>query len=709
MKKLIFNLVLILWLPIFSLAQKTIYEPLDISKVKFSFEDFGGMYTFDAVPSEIFEKNFGFKPDSIWLDKVQKAALQFGGGCSGAFVSENGLIMTNHHCIRGVLHKIQKQVPDIHRDGYYAKALNDEITIPDLYVDQLLTITNITKLIHNAMQQGKSNMEKVTLKEKCIDSLVKSEAAKTGLTCKVVELYNGGKYSLYSYKRFTDIRLVMAPDVQIAATGWDWDNFTYPRYELDFAFLRAYENGKPVETSNHFTWSKKGASETEPVFVVGRPGNTDRLLSVQELEYYKNYRNPAILIRLNSMYQAYYEHFMANPERKAELLGQLLSVANGRKYYAGLQIALTDAYIMAKKTDFQQNLILKVKGDKILQSKYGLLWKNIEKNIEALKNVEPELYYYDLNGYYANDYYITAIRLVEYANQLKLPENERGTLYQKNNIAKTKAGIFVKTTDEALQQRLIMADAQFHAKVTNGGFAHNLLYNKKLNTEAFTYFKSATNLDDENYVNQLITQEPDIILNTKDPLLQFAVTVSNARKANGEKRKQLNAALEILNQELGYVIYQAYGEQIAPDATSTLRIAPGFIKGYEYNGTIAPAKSLYYGLYDRYYAFGENDYPWGLHNLWKKPPQNLDLSIPMCFASTNDIVGGNSGSSIINKNLEVIGLVHDGNLESLAGAYIFLPENNRSVATDSWGLMEALKWVYKTERLINELENSKIK
>ncbi|HAN77713.1 MAG TPA: S46 family peptidase, partial [Bacteroidales bacterium] len=266
------------------------------------------------------------------------------GGCSGAFVSADGLIQTNHHCIRGTLSRIQSKVPNIHADGYYAQTLADEITIPDLYVDQLLTITDVTKEIHSAMAAGKTNDEKVKIKDAKIEELVSNAEKTSGLKCRVVELYNGGKYSLYSYKRYTDIRLVMAPDVQIAATGWDWDNFTYPRYELDFAFLRAYENGKPIKTNYYFTWSKKGATEKEPVFTVGRPGNTDRLMSVQEIEYYNSTRNPAVLSRLNAAYGAYFEHFMANPARKQELLGQLLSVANGRKYYAGLQLALNDEY-----------------------------------------------------------------------------------------------------------------------------------------------------------------------------------------------------------------------------------------------------------------------------------------------------------------------------------------------------------------------------
>ncbi len=569
MKKLIFISflqVLFSFLALNINAQRTIYKPLDLSKVEFSYDDFGTMWTFDAVPLDKYEQKYGFKPTKEWLDHVQKSALQFGRGCSGAFVSEDGLIMTNHHCVRGRLKDIEKEGESLMRDGFYAKTMDEERKIPGMYVDQLISITDVTEAVHKAMAKGKTDSAKIALKNKEIDKLIAKYKKKTGLTCKVVTLYNGGKYSLYAYKRYNDIRLVMAPDFQIAATGWDWDNFTYPRYELDFAFCRAYdENGKPVKVKDHFTWSKKGANEGEPIFVIGRPGNTDRLLSVNELKYYRDVLYPPILNMLNERYhKAFKDYKEAAQEDKERKLSTMLGVANGRKYYAGLLLALNDPYIMAKKEDFEKKLKAKVNAKPELNAKYGTLWNDIDNIIEQLKE-------------------------------------------------------------------------------------------------------------------------------------------------NPNKRKELNKSLTVLNQQLGRLIFEAYGSQIPPDATVTLRISDGVIKGYEYNGTLAPGKTTYYGLWDRYYSFGQKDYPWGLHPRWQNVPKGLDLLTPIGFASTNDIVGGNSGSSVINKKGEVVGLIHDGNLESLAGAYIFLEENNRAVASDAWGLMEALKLVYKTDRLVYELENSKMK
>ena len=563
MKKLIIPLLLFFAININ--AQRTIYKPLDLSKVEFSFDDFGAMWTFDAVPLEKYQKKYGFVPDKAWLNHVQKSALQFGRGCSGAFVSEDGLIMTNHHCVRGHLKDIEKEGENLMRDGFYAQTLEQERKIPEMFVDQLISITDVTENVRKAMNKGKDNDEKIHFKNQEIDKLIKKYEKKTGLTCKVVTLYNGGKYSLYAYKRYTDIRLVMVPDFQIAATGWDWDNFTYPRYELDFAFCRAYDkNGKPVKVENHFTWSKKGAQEGEAIFVIGRPGDTDRLLSVNELKYYKDVLYPPILSMLNERYhQAFEAYEKATDENKARALNTMLSVANGRKYYAGSLLALNDKYIMTKKEDFEKKLKAKVKANPELNAKYATLWNDIDNIIDQMK---------------------------------KYPA----------------------------------------------------------------------------------------------------------------KREKLSNSLSVLNQKLGRLIFDAYGSQIPPDATLTLRISDGVIKGYGYNGTIAPGKTSYYGLWDRYYSFGQKDYPWGLHPRWQKIPTGLDLSIPIGFASTNDIVGGNSGSSVINRKGEVVGLIHDGNMEHLAGAYIFLEENNRAVATDSYGLLEALKLVYKTKPLVYELENSKI-
>jgi hypothetical protein len=691
-------------------SQRTIYEPLDLNKVEFSLADFGTMWTFDAVPFEKYSKKYNFKPDKAWLDNVQKAALQFGGGCSAAFVSEDGLILTNHHCFRGRLGQLQQKGENLFRDGFYAKTLSEERLFPDTYVDQLLEIKDVTAIIHSAMVKGTNDAEKVDLKEKAIKELVSQNEKEKGIVARVVTLYNGGKYSLYIYKRYSDIRLVMIPDVQITATGWDWDNFTYPRYELDFAFLRAYENGKPVKTKNFFKWSIKGAEENEPIFVVGRPGNTDRLLSVRELELYRDVRSPVILQRLNEAYHAYFKFFEAHPERNDEILSQLLSVANGRKKYAGELDALNDSYLMAKKNDFENKLRIKVENNPGLKEKYGNLWQDLQVAFNELNTFEREYTIITMAERYAPSYFQTARNLVMYAEQMLLDENKRHGNYKPGKLAQTTASIYVSLTDNDLQDWLLISHADFLYKVKGGNCQFlQSIYGGNTGNDALKFFLQNNKIAHKEYVDELLKQGAATIMNSDNPLIQYYIKTRKFIAETNVRRQAINNTIEVLNQKLGSLIFDAFGENIPPDATSTLRISDGVIKQYEYNGTIAPGKVTYYGLYDRFHSFGKKSYPWGLHPIWQVPSKGLDLSVPIGFASTNDIVGGNSGSSIINRNAEVVGLVHDGNLESLAGTYIFLEENNRAVSTDSWGLMEALKHVYKTKRLVDELVSSKIK
>lgn len=689
-------------------AQQSVYEPVKIKNVESSLKDFGKMWTFDDVPVDYFEKEYGFKPSDEWLEDVQKSALQFGGGCSGAFVSEDGLIMTNHHCVRGYLTRIQKENEDLLKNGFYAEDLSNERKVPGAYVDRLVLIKDVTEQINKAIKEGKSDEEKVNKREEKISELEKQYSEETGLECKVVTLYNGGKYSLYGYRRYNDIRLVMVPEFQMASTGWDWDNFTYPRYELDFAFLRAYnENGEPVKNENFFEWSDGGAGEGDPILVVGRPGNTDRLLSVAQLKYFRDYTYPNVLHLLNGIYEAYYKMYQKYPERESELLNRIMGVGNGRKAYAGMLQGLKDDYLMQHKVDFENDLKEKVKSDSELNEKYGDLWQKIDKAIEDLKKYSNEYDAFRMPGYGKPVYFGIAEDLVKLAEQKKLSNEEREPAFKEEHLDSTVSSIYPSDFDAELQKHLL------HAKIELLNFVlgedHELIqkmFNGKAGEEAVKFVQENSKLFDESTATKLAKSSPEDILNSDDTFITY-VTYSQKRLAEiSPKVKEIKNSLEVLNKDLGDLIFEVYGDKIPPDATATLRISDGRIKGYKYNGTLASPKTTYYGMYDRFNAFGKDTYPWGLTDKWASPPEGLDLATPVNISTTNDIVGGNSGSSAINKNAEIVGLVFDGNMESLAGNFIYSPYKNRTVAVDSKGLLEALKKVYKTERLVKELEGS---
>lgn len=692
-------------------AQRDLYEVTDLEKVKFSTDDFGKMWTFDDVPADKWQEKYGFIPTEEWLEDVRKSALQFQNGCSAAFVSQDGLIMTNHHCGRGDYHKVQKEGENLLRDGFYAETLNDERRIPNLYVDQLIMIKDVTGEIVDAINSGNNDEEKIKLRNEKISELEKNNKENTGMINKVVTLYNGGKYSLYTYKRYEDVRLVMAPDFQIASTGWDWDNFTYPRYELDFAFYRAYDkNGNPVKTDNYFKWSEKGADEGEPIFIVGRPGSTRRQLSIAELSYLRDEHYPHLLKLFNEKYDVYYELFNKHPERESELLNRVMGWGNARKSFGGRLLALRDEYVMKKKRDFEIELKNKVNESPDLKEKYGSVWQALETSANSLRKISNEFTAFNSSNLFTSSaYYEFAKKLIELAEQIQKPEEERKEDYKEEKLQETINLIYPDDFDKELNDKLVTAHVNTVVYIL--GDNHELvqkLYGTKRGEVLADYLLSKSKLTSKESLIELAKSSPEEILSSQDPFIQFVLMTRDRFKELQKENKELTNTMEILNQRLGEVIFEIYGDQIPPDATSTLRISDGVIKGYEYNGTIAPGKTTYYGLYDRYFSFGGATYPYGLHERWKIPADGLDLSTPISFAATNDIVGGNSGSSIINRNQEVIGLVHDGNLQSLAGDVIFLEENNRSVATDSYGLMQALIYVFKTERLVNELQNSKI-
>lgn len=691
------------------LTAQSIYEPRDLSKVESSLKDMGKMWTFDDVPVVAFKNEYGFSPSDEWLKEVQMSALSFGGGCSAAFVSADGLIMTNHHCGRGSLPSLSPKGEDYLRDGFYAKNITEEIKVPRLFVDQLVMIETVTEEVRDAMKSGKDDNEKVKLRNEKIKELEDKFSKESGLSCKVVQLYNGGKFSLYGYKRYNDIRLVMAPDFQIASTGWDWDNFTYPRYELDFMFYRAYENDKPVKANNFFKWSKEGAKEGEPIFVIGNPGRTQRLYSVAQLEFFRDKNYKYTLLQQNEIYKVYYELFQNHPERHTELLNMVMGIGNGRKSFAGRYMGLRDEYVMAKKKDFEKKLRQKIDADPELKVKYGHLWDAIKNNLDELRKYVDEATAFTYNPRFSAVYYSIAEKILKYAEQMKLPHDERETDYKIQKIDSTINGIYPATVDEELQVKLVRAQANsIRGILGDNHWLVQKIYGEAKDNEAAAMIIKNSSLTKKEKFDELLKKSPDEILNSGDPFIYFLQNTQGKLKEMRAKMTEINNTITVLNQLLGEVCYNVYGDEISPDATGTLRISDGRIEGYEYNGTIAPGKTTFFGLYDRWNSFNKKDYPWGLHPRFQKIPEGLDLSTNVNFASTNDIVGGNSGSSVINRNKEVVGLVFDGNLESLAGDFIFLPEVNRTVAVDSKGLIIALKYFFKTDRLIKELQEGKM-
>lgn len=566
-------LLFIFLTPMYIFSQGTYGVNLDTVKAqKF---DNGKMWTFDFPPLDYFQSEYGFRPTQEWLDNVRMSALRFADYCSASFVSEDGLVMTNHHCGRESVSQVEKEGEDLPKDGFLAMKIEDERKVPGLFVDQLIKIIDVTKEMQTAIDQGKDIEERDDFKFKKTTEIENRYKEGTSVVCQVVTLYNGGVYSAYIYKRYNDVRLVFAPEDNAGFFGGDPDNFTYPRYTLDCTFFRVYdEAGNPLKVNNFFRWSSNGAAPGEPIFVVGNPGSTSRLLTVSQLEFKRDVTDPLILNYINNFVDSLYKVIAANPDKEKELNNELFNYTNSQKVYKGTLKGLNDGVLMARKKDFEKNFIQAVKSNEKLKAKYGNIWDDISALVKQKREV-----------------------------------------FEKNK---------------------------------NGDF--RTLY---------------------------------------------------------RKLQELGAKEDYYNQILGRAIYDVYGTKIPPDATFTLRISDGVIKSYNYNGTIAPPNTTFYGMLDRYYSF-EKKYPWEVHSRWLNPPADFDFGTPFNFISTNDIIGGNSGSPMINKNAEIVGLIFDGNIESMPGEFIYSSDVPTTVSVDSRGLLEAINDMYNLKRIGSELVNGKI-
>ncbi len=684
------------------------YNWLNLDTVKAGKFDTGKMWTFDYPPMDYFQKEYNFKPTEDWLNNVRMSALRFANYCSASFVSADGLVMTNHHCGRESVSKVTKPGEDLFDNGFYAATLADERPVPGLYVDQLVLIKDVTNEIQSAIDKGKTPEEKVTNQRNAMQELEKKEEKETGFRIQIVTFYNGGKYALYGYKRYTDVRLVFSPEASLGYFGGDYDNFTYPRYDLDCNFFRVYDNGKPLKTEHFFHWSHEGAAPGEPVFVVGNPGRTDRLKTVSQLEFSRDVQYPRTLDLLNDLVNIYSDLIEKHPERKAELQNRLFGFSNSQKAYTGMLAGLRDPVLMQKKIDFEKNFKNAVLSNPELSAKYSGLWDKIADVQNQLKTVSNEYFAISTNPFTSAQYFMIAGEVIHLANQLKLPEDQRSAEYKGTKLDSTINDIFPPKFDAELQNAMLKdqvdrlemylgSSNEIIAKITGG----------KSGEDAVNYMLSNSSLTSPEKLKSLIKEGPDAILNSNDPFIYFIVHTDARKNELQGKIKEFSSSDAAYSQELGKALFEVYGTSIPPDATFTLRISDGVVKGYPYNGTIAPPFTTFYGLYDRYYSF-DKKFPYDLPKNWQNPPADFKLETPMDFVSTNDIIGGNSGSPVINEKAQIVGLAFDGNIESLPGNFIFTTETNRTVAVHSAGMMEAIKDLYKATRLSDELQAGKI-
>ena len=681
----------------------------NLDTVKAGKFDTGTMWTFDFPPKDYFSQTYNFTPNEDWFNHVRLAALKFATYCSASFVSGDGLVMTNNHCSRENILKIQKEGEELNETGFWAETLDDERKVPGLFVDQLVLIKDVTDEVQKAIDKGLTDEEKVANAENAIAEIQAREADSTGLKVKVTKLFHGGKYSLYGYKTYRDVRLVFTPEHQMGYFGGDPDNFTYPRYNLDCTFYRVYDDeGKPLKTDHYFKWSSDGAIPGEPVFVVGNPGTTNRLLTVSQLEFLRDIQYPRTVDMLKNLERIYYQMVGKYPEKKEKFMNRALGFSNSRKAIGGMLDGLRDPILLQKKKDFEKNFKQSIQANSKLNAKYGNLWEKITRVKKESRVFAQELFALSLSPIRTSEYFYIAQDLVNLAQQIKLPIEQRKSQYQGEGLDSTIASIFPEDLDIDMSRELLLLQLNLSYNYLGNNYPLlKKITNGKQGLDAVNYMLNNSSVTSAEKVKELAKKGADAILNSEDPFIYFIVNSKERRDELSKQMSKLNEQEAAYNQDLGRALFEVYGTSIPPDATFTLRISDGVVKGYDYNATEAPAFTTYYGMYDRYYSF-DKKFPWNLPERWQNPPADFDLETPFNFVTTNDIVGGNSGSPIINKNAEIVGLAFDGNVESLPGNFIFSPEKNRCVGVHSSGMIEAIRDIYKSTRLSDELLSGKM-
>jgi hypothetical protein len=698
MKK-VFSKVMILFLFLsFTLSAQSIqWQNLDTVKAKRF--DTGKMWTFDYPPTEYWKEAYGFTPSQEWLDKARLASIRFATWCSSSFVSEDGLVMTNHHCVDQVLESFQKPGEDIAKNGFFAATLADERKMPSVFVDQLIKIEDVTKSIIDAVNAANTPEEKATAKAaKSKELTEKYKAENPGLKCQLVQLYNGGKYSMYMYKTYKDVRAVYMNERDLGLYGGDFDNFTYPRYDADFAFVRVYdENGKPLKTKNFFKMSETGPQAGEPLFVTGNPGSTFRLKTVAQLEYFRDISYANIVASLKGQVKVLFELAALYPEKADSYNNQAFFVGNSAKSLGGALDGLRDPEFIARKKDFEKKFKEAVFANPELKAKYGHLWDAIAGTRNEMRKFALEMSGY---GVRASQYFTIAKQIYNLAKKGPMPVGEE--------LDKEIKKMFPEDFDKVMQEKLL----KLHVDLVemNLGMDNDLvkkIFDGKKGDEAAKYLLANSLVTTKEGVLKLAKEGSESILKSNDPFITFVKETADKLTDMQKKSVEINKTEKAFEEELGQAFLAVFGTSIPPDATFTLRIADGVMKSYEYNGTKAPEFTTFYGMYDRFYSHRQK-YPWALPERWAKPSKELDMSAPYNFVSTNDIIGGNSGSPIINKNLEVVGAVFDGNMESLPGNFIFDTTANRTVSVASTGIFQILYNITHAERIAKELKAGKI-
>ena len=680
--------------------------PARIDTVQAGAFDNGKMWTFDAPPTRYLSDTYGFSPDDDWYARARLGALRI-PNCSASLVSPNGLVMTNHHCAREFVTQVSEEGENLLDDGFYAATLADERGVEDFEADQLIEIVDVTSEIRDAVDAAPDSEARAAMRDSLTESVADRLQAErggeeAGVEVEVVSLYNGGLYSAYIFRRYTNAALVMAPELGLGFFGGEPDNFTYPRYALDVAFLRLLdEDGQPLATGDHFRWDDEGVAEGDLIFIIGNPGSTSRLQTVAELEYRRDVEMPALLGFLGSRIDVFDDYIEGREDEPGidDVRNELFSLLNSQKAFTGMLGGLRDPYIMARRGAAQAAFASEIEADPGLRADYLPLFDEMAELQARKASVADETHAFAALG--SPDFEAALILRTLAAFQHLVGQQTGATQEELDGFVEEMRGVPNRPAelDEALlRARIEDLAAAFGEDDPSVGA---ILQGRSAGEVASSLMASSIMADSAGAVDALVegTLAPGPAFGFLQTLFQRFGPYQEVMFGTGPQEEEIAA-------RLGRARFEVSGTDVPPDATFSLRLADGVVKGFPYNGTLAPPVTTFFGLYDRHHSNPGSE-EWALPERWLDPPESFDLSTPLNFVSTADIIGGNSGSPVVNRELEIVGVVFDGNIQSLPGDYIYIPDENRSVAVDARGILEALDEIYGAGRIVEELTSGR--
>lgn len=668
-----------------------------------------GMWLFNQPPRDLLKQRYDFDATDAWLEHLQKSSVRFNSGGSGSFVSADGLVMTNHHVGADALQKLSTAEKDLLKDGFHAADRAAEMKCVDLELNVLVGIEDVTARINGAVKPEMEPAAAQQARRAAINSLEKESLDATGLRSDVVTLYQGGLYHLYRYRKYTDVRLVFAPEQAIAFFGGDPDNFEYPRYDLDVCFFRAYENDQPAKVEHFLEWSEKGAADGELIFVSGHPGRTNRLNTTNHLKFLRDTALPYMLDHLRRrevLLRTYGERSLENGRRAKD---ELFGYQNSRKARLGGLAGLQDPAIMDGKHQVERRLREAVANDANLKAKYGDAWDRVDAAIETYRTVFVRNALLERGMAFDSRLFEIARTLVRLADESAKPNAERLREFGEAGRESLEQDLFSTAPIYADLETIKLADSLGNYMEQVGGddeLLRKCLAGKSPTARAAELVAN-TKLADVAERKRLAEGGKSAIESSDDPLIQLARLLDGpARELRKVYEQQIEEPLRQAYGDIAQANFAVLGSNVYPDATFTLRLAFGTVKGYDEAGRTLPPWTTMGGAFEHSIAHERKD-PFELPERWWKAREQVKADTPFNFVSTADIIGGNSGSPVVNRDGQVVGLIFDGNLASLVLDFVYDDKQARATSVDARAILESLRSVYHADGLVQELTRGK--